>query len=177
MRVDRDIPTHQIAAGPRRTNLRELAVAELARQGGRCRCIRCREAGRVAGAAGPFEERALSYAASGGTEWFLSAEDPATDALAGFVRVRAPSPEAVRPEAAEALFVRELKVVGPEVPLGARGEGLQHRGLGQALMARAEALARERGARRVVVTSGVGVRPYYRKLGYGRLGTYMAKAC
>ncbi|MCA1813943.1 MAG: tRNA uridine(34) 5-carboxymethylaminomethyl modification radical SAM/GNAT enzyme Elp3, partial [Halobacteriales archaeon] len=47
MRVDRDIPTHQIAAGPMRTNLRELALAELAKQGKRCRCIRCREAGRM----------------------------------------------------------------------------------------------------------------------------------
>jgi elongator complex protein 3 len=176
MRVDRDIPTHQIAAGPSRTNLRELALAQLAREGGRCRCIRCREAGRVPGEQGPLEAREARYEASGGLEWFLSFEDPARDALAAFARVREPSPEAARAEVRGALLVRELKVLGREVPLGARGEGLQHRGLGKALMERAEALARERGAVRVVVTSGLGVRPYYRRLGYGRLGPYMAKS-
>lgn len=180
MRVDRDIPTHQIAAGPNRTNLRELALAEMARQGARCRCIRCREAGHVAQRGIPvahdgLQLREVCYEASEGTEWFLSFEDPRSDALAAFLRLREPSPEPWKPEARGALLVRELKVVGAEVPIGARGEGLQHRGLGKALMERAEALARERGAGRVLVTAGVGVRPYYRRLGYERLGPYMAK--
>jgi elongator complex protein 3 len=179
MRVDRDIPTHQIAAGPMRTNLRELALAELARQGARCRCIRCREAGHVQQRGGrvamerlePREER---YQAGGGTEWFLSFEDPVSDALAGFLRLREPSASAGR-EVQRALLVRELKVLGTEAPLGEPGD-VQHHGLGKALMARAEQLARERRARRVLVTSGVGVRPYYRRLGYERAGPYMAKA-
>ncbi len=38
-----------------------------------------------------------------------------------------------------------------------------------------EALARTLGLKRVVVAAGVGVREYYRKLGYARLGPYMAK--
>lgn len=181
MRVDRDIPTHQIAAGPMRTNLRELALDALAREGGRCRCIRCREAGHAARRGEALDPRALalteaSYEASGGREHFLAFEDPATDTLAAFLRLREPSPRSWRPEAEGALLVRELKVVGLEVPLGGRGEALQHRGLGQALMERAEVLAAERGARRVLVTAGVGVRPYYRRLGYERLGPYMAKA-
>jgi elongator complex protein 3 (tRNA carboxymethyluridine synthase) len=178
MRVDRDIPTHQIAAGPMRTNLRELALAELHAQGFACRCVRCREAPR-AGVALDMDTLALReerYEASGGHEWFLGLEDPPTRALAAFARVRAPSPHAARPEVRGALLVRELKVLGAEQPLGTRGRGFQHRGLGSRLMARAESLAREEGAARLVVTSGIGVRPYYAKLGYARQGPYMAKA-
>ncbi|HEV8361162.1 MAG TPA: tRNA uridine(34) 5-carboxymethylaminomethyl modification radical SAM/GNAT enzyme Elp3 [Candidatus Thermoplasmatota archaeon] len=175
MRVDRDIPTHQIAAGPMRTNLRELALAELARQGGRCRCVRCREAGRAPGFDGEgLVLQEIRYEASRGAEWFLSFEDRA-GVLGAFLRLREPSSACWVPEAQGALLVRELKVVGLEVPLGQHGEGLQHRGLGRALMDRAEALARERGAARVLVMSGIGVRPYYRKLGYERAGAYMAK--
>lgn len=177
MRVDRDIPTHQIAAGPQRTNLRELAMAALHAEGGRCRCIRCREAGRAA----DFDPARLAlrearYEASGGTEHFLAFEDPAADVVAAFLRLREPSPQAWRPETRGAFLVRELKVLGQEVPIGGHDAGLQHRGLGRALMERAEALARERGAAQVLVTAGVGVRAYYRKLGYERVGPWMGKA-
>jgi elongator complex protein 3 len=179
MRVDRDIPTHQIAAGPSRTNLRELAMAELVTQSGRCRCIRCREAGHVERSGGrvrldALELREASYDAGQGREWFLTFEDPASDALGAFLRLREPSPRAW-PEVKDSMLVRELKVLGQEVPIGSREPGLQHRGLGKQLLERAETIARERGARRILVTSGVGVRPYYAKLGYERAGPWMSK--
>jgi len=92
------------------------------------------------------------------------------------VRLREPSPRAHRPEARDALLLRELKVFGSEVPIGEHREGLpQHVGHGKRLMQEAEGLARALGRRRVVVTAGVGVREYYRKLGYARLGPYVAK--
>ncbi|HLE97628.1 MAG TPA: elongator complex protein 3, partial [Candidatus Thermoplasmatota archaeon] len=87
-RVDRDIPTPQIAAGVKRTNLRELATEALARRGGRCRCLRCREAGHAArregwsAGDGAWEATATRYEASGGEEWFLAREDRARDAVA-----------------------------------------------------------------------------------------------
>ncbi len=51
----------------------------------------------------------------------------------------------------------------------------QHRGLGRRLMAEAERIARARGACRLADISGVGVRPYYRALGFRLEGTYMVK--
>merc|ERR1712139_462498 len=42
----------------------------------------------------------------------------------------------------------------------------QHTGLGRRLMDHAELLARRRGYRKIAVIAGVGVRNYYRKLGY-----------
>ncbi len=45
MRVQRDIPSHLILAGVKKSNLRQLATERLKQQGGRCQCIRCREVG------------------------------------------------------------------------------------------------------------------------------------
>jgi elongator complex protein 3 len=179
-RIDRDIPTPRIEAGVKKLNLRELVHAEMARRGTRCRCVRCREAGHVANKAGiEVGELALvrrDYPSAGGREHFLALEDPERDILAAFVRLREPSPAAHRPEAQDALLLRELKVFGAEVPLGERRPGLhQHQGHGARLVREAEDLAREAGKRRVVVTAGVGVRAYYARLGYARLGPYMAK--
>ena len=39
----------------------------------------------------------------------------------------------------------------------------------------AEGLAREKGYKKIAVISGVGVRNYYRKIGYEKRGTYMVK--
>jgi elongator complex protein 3 len=47
-RIQRDIPARLIAAGVRSSNLRQLALDRLAREGLRCRCLRCREVGRGA---------------------------------------------------------------------------------------------------------------------------------
>ncbi|HLE96710.1 MAG TPA: tRNA uridine(34) 5-carboxymethylaminomethyl modification radical SAM/GNAT enzyme Elp3, partial [Candidatus Thermoplasmatota archaeon] len=98
------------------------------------------------------------------------------DAVAAYLRLRVPSASVWRPEAEGAWILRELKVVGSEVPLGERRAGaLQHGGLGRALVAEAEVRARDGGARRLLVTAGVGVRPYYARLGYERRGPYMSK--
>jgi elongator complex protein 3 len=51
----------------------------------------------------------------------------------------------------------------------------QHRGYGEELLAQAEEIARAAGYEKIAVTSGIGVRDYYRKFGYGREGPYMTK--
>ena len=73
--------------------------------------------------------------------------------------------------------VRELKVYGRVVSVGARDrDAWQHRGLGAALLGEMERTARERfGARRLLVTSAVGTRNYYRRFGYEPVGPYMGK--
>jgi elongator complex protein 3 len=176
-RIQRDIPARLIADGVRTSNLREVALRALAESGERCRCLRCREAGRRARpdpeAFRPVERR---YDASGGEELFLSYEDPETDTVGGFLRLRFPSPDT--PGGLDAPVVRELKVLGTEVPVGQRPDGpaaYQHRGLGRALIARAEEAARSAGHTRLLVLSAVGTREYYRELGFERYGPHMAK--
>jgi elongator complex protein 3 (tRNA carboxymethyluridine synthase) len=177
-RIQRDIPARLIAAGVRSSNLREKALALLRATGEHCHCLRCREAGRRA--TPPFEAFALTeteYEAAGGRERFYAWEDTATDTIAGFLRLRFPSDRT--PGGLKDPVVRELKVVGAEVPVGGQGSRpgeYQHHGFGRALLAAAEERTRSEGFRRVYVTSAVGTREYYRALGYERAGPHMAKS-
>jgi elongator complex protein 3 len=98
------------------------------------------------------------------------------DTLFGVLRLRMPHAPHRSELAGRTALVRELHIYGPEVPVGERGLWWQHVGLGRALMGRAEEAAREFSASRVAVISGVGARPYFRRLGYGRCGPYMCKA-
>ncbi|MCK4714526.1 MAG: tRNA uridine(34) 5-carboxymethylaminomethyl modification radical SAM/GNAT enzyme Elp3, partial [Candidatus Aenigmarchaeota archaeon] len=135
MRIQRDIPTHQIIAGPKHTNLREYL--------GGCRCIRCRQA---KGEVGDYEIGVLTYQASGGEEHFISAEG---SELYGFCRLRV----------CEKNFIRELHVYGEQAPIGQKGS-VQHRGIGKHLLKKAEEMA----GGNLYVTSGIGARGYYLKL-------------
>jgi elongator complex protein 3 len=176
-RIQRDIPARLIAAGVRHGNLREMVRARLNEMGARCHCLRCREPGRRAlPAPEAFELTTARYDAAGGSEWFLAFEDPSTDTVVGFCRLRFPGPP--RDGGLDGPVIRELKVLGAEVPVGASGEGrgqYQHRGFGRALLDRAEAVAREAGFSQVYVTSAVGTREYYRRLGYVAVGPHLAK--
>ena len=52
----------------------------------------------------------------------------------------------------------------------------QHIGLGKKLMLEAEKIAKkEFGIQKIAVISGIGVRGYYKKLGYRQKETYMLK--
>lgn len=175
-RIQRDIPSRLIAAGVRTSNVRQLALARLRARGRSCPCLRCREVGRRAlPELTDLQLTETRYAAAGGEEVFYGWEDPKTHAIAGFLRLRLPSGD----DPAAPPIIRELKVLGVETPVGEEfAEGTaryQHRGLGRALVDRAEADTRSAGFGRLRVISAVGTRPYYRALGYGPDGPWMAK--
>lgn len=178
MRVQRDIPAFKIKAGPTAGNLRELALEVLRKRKSISREIRLREVGfrKIDPALfNTFRLRNMMYRASGGEEYFITYEDDAGD-IAGYLRLRYPSEKAHRKEVKGAAIVRELRVVGRVVPIGEDGNGWQHRGIGTTLMHEAERISIEKiGVNKVVVISGIGVRNYYRKLGYEREGPYMSK--
>ncbi len=97
--------------------------------------------------------------------------------IAGFARMRKPSEKAHRKEMEGSCVVRELKVYGKVVAVGRKDEeAWQHRGLGAALLREMETVAREGfDAKRLLVTSAVGTRDYYRRFGYAEVGPYMGK--
>jgi elongator complex protein 3 len=102
-------------------------------------------------------------------------EDVKSDILIGFARLRIPSENAHRPEMENAAIIRELRTVSQQLPISARGESWQHRGFGEKLINRCVELASDSGREKILVTSGVGVREYYRKLGWERDGPYMGR--
>jgi elongator complex protein 3 len=174
MRVQRDIPTMMTEVGVDRTNLRQMISQQMKKQGTSCRCIRCRE---IKGEAikGKVELKVNEYLASGGTEYFISLEN--NDKLIGFCRLRFPS-QALRKEiTADSALIRELHVYGTSIALGTKGGGqdVQHKGFGKRLLKEAETIAKKAGKKKMIIISGVGVRDYYRKLGYKKEGPYMAR--
>jgi len=172
-RVQRDIPAKLITAGSRHSNFRQLCKNRLVAEGGVCRCIRCREAGRQTIEEEPVIEH-LTYDCAGGTEHFISAV--AGDALIGFIRLRFPA-DPWRPECEGAALIRELHVYGSLVPVAQQAgtSEWQHRDFGKRLLAAAEVCATDADFSRMVIMSGIGVRPYYLQQGYCREGPYMVK--
>ena len=183
-RIIRDIPGNDIAAGNKVTSLRQNVQNEMNKRGLRCKCIRCKEVGR-----GPrlnisdFNPRTFikKYSASGGLEYFLSIEDRARNMLFAFCRLRLQKNKDTKivqllPELENAALIRELHTYGHLVPIDEQlFNASQHKGLGRRLMKKAEAIARQNGYKKIAVISGVGVREYYKKLGYRLKGTYMVK--
>jgi len=183
MRVHREFPVHLIIAGVKNGNLREIALRRLRERGKRCRCIRCREIGHRSMKDGVkvdserMELMVSEYEAGEGRELFISMEYPESDALVGYLRLRLPSKKAHRPEIDESTaIVRELHVYGPEVPIGRRDpDAWQHAGVGHQLLSEGEAIAKNRGAARIVIISALGTKRYYNRAGYEHLGPYMGK--
>ncbi len=154
-----------------KSNFRQLLLNRCEKAGIVCKCIRCREVkGKALGAYRFFVDK---YAAAVGTEYFISCESRDRSVLYGFVRLRI-----ANETKHEAALVRELHVYGYLQNPGERNSvGTQHNGIGKQLMKFAEAIAWVCAKQRVLVISGVGVREYYRKLGYTFEpdGQYMVK--
>jgi len=184
MRIQRDIPAYLIEAGVKMSNLREIALKKLRAKGMRCRCIRCREVGHrwLKDHVKPDPENikvlVRDYEASEGKEFFISVEDPINDVLIGYLRLRIPSSKAHRPEIAneKASIIRELRVLGPLVPVGKRSsEEYQHKGCGKLLLRKAEEISVEQDCKKILVTSALGTKRYYMRFGYSYDGPYMSK--
>ena len=178
MRVQRDIPTYATEAGVDRTNLRQYIDEILKKKNIRCRCIRCREIGiasknRKIKTEKP-ELKVYSYEASQGNEFFISAIYPKQDLLLGFCRLRFPSSSLRKEITKDSALIRELHVYGKLTEIGKKGS-IQHKGLGKRLLKTAENIAKQSKKKKIVVISGVGVRNYYKKLGYKKQGPYMIK--
>jgi len=186
-RLIRDIPSNEIEAGNMITNLREALEKELHTRREKCICLRCREIGRqmkhIPNNTTPciFVD---TYETVGGTEYFITLEDPERIAVFGFLRLRIPDKTFLEnpkmfddmPEIKDVAFIRELHTYGQLVGIGKTEKGAsQHTGLGKRLVAEAEKIAKEHEYTKIAVISGVGVKGYYEKLGYVKDGTYMIK--
>ena len=155
-----------------------------------CNCLRCREIGHN-------PEMDISkikpklfidkYKSSGGTEYFISYEDPKRKVVFAFLRLRIPSPTSfqileILPELKDCAIIRELHTYGHMVPLANKSgimpdmkKASQHKGMGKKLMKEAERIAKKEKFKHTAVISGIGVREYYKKLGYKLNNTYMIK--
>lgn len=164
IRLIRDIPGESILAGNKITNLRQI----MQQRGVKCNCIRCRESKETAYVK-DFKINIRKYAAGDGIECFISADSQDDKTLYGFCRLRISKNSLIAPA-----LIRELHVYGELVPVGGQKK-TQHRGLGKILLSEAERIIKEAGVSKIAIISGVGVRGYYRKMGYKLKDNYMVK--
>lgn len=122
------------------------------------------------------------YDSSEGTEYYISVRDDINNYLLGFLRLRLTEHAGVAGNeiAFESLrgcaLIRELHVYGDVVKVSAQSnEKTQHKGYGKMLMSKAEEIAIANGYKSIAVIAGVGVRNYYKKLGYVYNETYLIK--
>jgi len=176
-RLIRDIPSQDIIAGSEISNLRQDIQRTMKKRNLSCNCIRCREIKQ-----GNFDKKIQlverKYLASEGKEIFLSFEDEKKKHIYALLRLRLPSNKNhYIKEISGAALIRELHTYGDVLPLREKKEKItQHKGLGKKLMKTAEKIAQEKGYKKIAVISGIGVRQYYRNLGYRLQGTYMIKS-
>ncbi|MCK4520716.1 tRNA uridine(34) 5-carboxymethylaminomethyl modification radical SAM/GNAT enzyme Elp3 [Candidatus Parcubacteria bacterium] len=166
-RLFRDIPAYHIKAGSKISNIRQVVKKELKKRNKFCRCIRCRE---VKEKYDPKEKIHLfreNYNASDANEIFLSFENKKRTKLYSLLRLRVLK---------NTTIVRELHTFGQMIPISEKALGAQHKGLGKKLIKEAEKITKQEfNLKKIAVISGIGVRNYYRKLGYRLKDTYMVK--
>lgn len=175
-RLVRDIPGTAILGGSKTTNLRQLIQQQVHQEGKRCRCIRCREVRDEVREEEPTL-RVRTYNAGGGAEYFLSYEWE-DETLLAMLRLFVPDDpnEAIFRALKNSAIIRELHTYGRSVAIGKRKKkSSQHIGFGARLVCEAEKITQQQGYSRLAVISGIGVKQYYRDLGFVDSGTYLVK--
>ena len=165
------------------SDLANRVTREAEERGIYCQCIRCSEVKNQT-----FNENEIEYYVHqiiAGEEFFICASVPRPnrDLLLGFIRLRLVQNRLKAFESfseGHTAMIRELHVYGQVQVVGSGGSAIagqsaQHRGIGKQLLQMAEDIVKKSGYDRVAVISGIGVRNYYKKLGYSLKDTYMVK--
>lgn len=174
MRIMREIPSKYLVSGIAKLNLRKEIEEKIRKEKISVEEIRFREIGFAIRDGRKInhelEIKKTKYNASGGEEIFIESVNE-DDILFGLLRLR------FEKEENYPAMIRELHVYGPTLNIGEKGGISQHKGIGKELMKEAENIARDRGSKKIRVISGVGVREYYKNLGYSLddEGIYMEK--
>ncbi len=191
-RLIRDIPSTSIVAGNKVSNLRQVLKKRSEEEGWNCKCIRCREIrnnnAQLSKKSSKVKLFRQDYNASDGKEIFLSFEDQKRKNIYSLLRLRINSgvhslecknsnDKSIIPALQNASIIREIHTYGQMMPIRSKSKrSPQHIGLGKKLIVEAERITRkEFGLKKIAVISGVGVRDYYRKLGYDLVDEYMMK--
>merc|ERR1711920_574212 len=144
-----------------------------------------REERKAAAAKAIADRQAAEAAAAAAADPAFKDDDEENATLYGLLRLRfndnASAPRATFPELDNCAMIRELHVYGHLVAAVQSSDAQssdrdkadsrpQHIGIGRTLMGTAELIAAAHGWRKISVIAGVGVRNYYRKLGYSLQG-------
>jgi len=168
IRIIRDIPCQSIVAGNKVSNLRQEIQKQV-----NCKCIRCREIKNLS--CKKISLKKVEYKSSNGKEIFLSFEDIKKDKLLAFLRLRITNSWSI-PVLKDCAIIREMHTYGQAVKISKKIKAAQqHKSLGKRLIKQAEKISKDLKYKKIAVIAGIGVREYYRKLGYRLKHEYMIK--
>ena len=177
-RVIRDIPEiymYNQNTGADNTNMRQELNDYLLKNDIYCMDIRNREVKNKEWD-GTYVIVIRKYKASNGDEYFISAESDDKKTLYGFVRLRLDHGQnKVFEELSNTGLIREVHVYGDLTAVGKDGNHVQHRGIGKALMTKAEEIAKSNKYLKAAVIAAEGNKEYYKKLGYSDSTNFMLK--
>jgi elongator complex protein 3 len=163
MRIMREIPPDYLTAGILRIDLRRDFESALksSKLKNKIKEIRFREIGFAIRDSVKINKniklKITKYLASEGDEYFLEIVNR-DNILFGLLRLRIFNKNAV---------VREVHVYGKTLNIGEKSEEIgQHSGFGKMLLSKAEEIVKKNKIHDLKIISGVGVREYYKKLGY-----------
>ena len=179
-RIIRDIPSEEIVAGNKKTNLRQIAEKEIEERGLKLQEIRSREIQDSNVTMKDLEMEIINYNSSVGKEVFISFKTKKTDKICGFLRLCLPNFFYKRfnyiEELRDSSIIREVHVYGKVMSLTEDSSGQsQHLGLGKKLIQKAEEISRENRFKNISVISAIGTREYYKARGYDKGELYMRK--
>lgn len=174
MRIMREIPLIYLISGIKNIDIRK-DIEEIIRDKKKILEIRFREVGFAVRDNREVDDKIklkrTKYIASGGEEFFIELINK-NDLIFGLLRLRLEKNKNVP------AIIREVHVYGFALKIGEKKEkNFQHKGLGKKLIKEAEKIAIKKGYKNLKIISGVGVREYYRKLGYSidKKNIYMRK--
>ena len=198
-RIIRDIPTNLVIGGTKDSSMRSEIETDLELLNDKCCCIRCRECQNKSNKKNMTEPklRILPFESSSGIEIFISYEsfnshdkNYKNSTIHSFLRIRLSKDsgknyltnEIIFPELVGCALIREVHTYGQvknHQNITKKNDNLtsQHKGYGKKLICVAEQIAFLFGYKRIGVIAGVGVREYYRNLGYNDegIGCYQIK--
>lgn len=173
-RMIRDISATDIVAGNKKTNLRQMVEARIAKLGEPVQEIRQREVATNDVDVSDLRMDCVSYSTTVSEERFLQWVTP-DNRIAGFLRLSLPHGEATD-RGPRVAMIREVHVYGRVAAIHeGRAGAAQHAGLGRRLVEEACDRARAAGYDAIDVISSVGTRNYYRALGFADAGLYQRR--
>ena len=179
-RIIRDIPSNEIVAGNKKTNLRQIVEGYISRNGKKLNDIRSREIKNESVGWDNLELEIIKYSTSIGKEYFLSYKTKDTDKICGFLRLCIPNMYYRKnnyiAELRYSSLIREVHVYGRVMSLDVDSSGeSQHLGLGKKLIEKAEEITKKNNISSISVISAIGTREYYKKRGFEMGEMYMRK--
>lgn len=158
-RIIRDIPSTEIEAGNKTTNLREVVEHKLYKENRENKNIRAREVKDSIIQLDDLNLDIVEYHTYNSKEFFLQ-YITIDRKIAGFLRLSLVNHS-------DQAMIREIHVYGPALGISKYTKGdAQHMGLGQKLIQFAKKISFENKYKKIAVISAIGTREYYKKHGF-----------